>query len=60
MKGDHPIHATPSDVCAERGVVILDGPGNLAIAMTVEAAEETARLLLEAVRVARTQDPMAS
>ena len=30
MKGDHPIHATPSDVCAERGVVILDGPGNLA------------------------------
>jgi hypothetical protein len=40
---------------AEEGVVLLDGPDGIAIAMTVEAAEATGSSLLAAARVAREQ-----
>jgi len=53
MRGDHLIHTEASKVNPERGVVIIDGPGNIAISMTVEAAEETARRLLIAAEKAR-------
>lgn len=41
--------------CAEQGVVLLDGPGGVAIAMTVEAAERTAHSLLAAAETAARQ-----
>ena len=40
---------------AEQGVVLLDGPNGVAIAMTPEAAEDTARSLLAAAREAQSQ-----
>ncbi len=43
---------------AEAGLVLLDGPDGVAIAMTPDAAEATARSLQEAAAEARTQPPM--
>ncbi|PTQ65699.1 hypothetical protein C8J45_101552 [Sphingomonas sp. PP-CE-3G-477] len=40
---------------AENGVVTLDGPDGLAIAMTPEAAAETGRRLIAAAERAATQ-----
>ena len=40
---------------AEQGVVILDGPDGVAVAMTPEAAESTARSLLAAAEEAASQ-----
>jgi hypothetical protein len=40
---------------AEEGVVLLDGPDGIAIAMTVEAAEQTGSSLLAAAKKARGQ-----
>ena len=41
----------PSDVTAEEGAVAVEGPDNVDVAMTPEAAEETSeRLSSEAVR----------
>ncbi|MBC9031709.1 hypothetical protein IAG41_04830 [Sphingomonas sp. JC676] len=40
---------------AEEGQVILDGPNGVAVAMTPEAAEETARSLLSAAEEATHQ-----
>lgn len=48
-------HANPSHVSAEQGEVHLDGPGGLAAAMTPDAAEETARRLMQAASEARAQ-----
>jgi len=45
------VYNEPSDVTAEEGVVALDGPDAVDVAITPEAAEETAdRLIAEAVR----------
>lgn len=41
--------------CAEEGQVILDGPDGIAVSMTPEAAEDTARELLRAASEARHQ-----
>lgn len=41
-------HAT-----AEKGVVILDGPDGVAVTMTADAAERTAKSLQQAAREAR-------
>jgi hypothetical protein len=49
-------YAQPSDVAAEAGAVLIDGPGATAIAMTPDAAEETARRLMAAAAEARSQD----
>ena len=45
-----------SQVAAEHGSVIVDGPDGVAITMSPDAAEETARRLMEAVDEARRQD----
>lgn len=45
----------PGVAAAENGVVTLDGPDGLAIAMTPEAAAETGRRLIAAAALAVTQ-----
>jgi hypothetical protein len=40
---------------AESGVVLLDGPAGVAVAMTAEAARETGRRLIEAADMAEDQ-----
>jgi len=47
----------PGQATAEEGVVLLDGPSGVAVAMTPEAAVETARSLCQAAHQARTQMP---
>jgi hypothetical protein len=47
----------PGVASAEQGVVILDGPNGVAIAMTPDAADSTARSLLAAAERARAQNP---
>lgn len=42
---------------AEGGLVLLDGPDGVAVAMTPEAAEGTARQLLAAAEEAAAQRP---
>ena len=42
---------------AEHGIVILDGPNGVAIAMTPDAAVSTAESLLAAAEEARVQQP---
>ena len=44
----------PSDVDAEEGQVLVDGPDGLAFAMTPDAAEETGRRLISAASEARS------
>jgi len=46
---------SPGVASAEQGVVLLDGPDGVAISMTPEAAEATARSLLDAAREAGKQ-----
>lgn len=38
-------HDTPSDVTAEDGEIMLDGPGGVAVSFTPEAALETSERL---------------
>ena len=45
----------PTKVTAERGEVVLDGPDGVGLSMTPDAAEETARRLLEGAQRARGQ-----
>lgn len=49
------VHAQPSEVVAEEGKVIVEGPNGVAITFVPDAAEETGRRLLEAAADARTQ-----
>lgn len=51
-------HGKSGVASAEAGLVLLDGPDGVAIAMTPDAAEETARSLQQAAAEARTQPPM--
>lgn len=48
-------HDVPSNVSAEEGEVLVDGPGGVAIAFTPEAAEETSERLLLAAMSAQAQ-----
>lgn len=43
------------DASAEAGVVMLDGPDGVAVAMLPDAAEETGRRLIAAAAEARQQ-----
>jgi hypothetical protein len=43
----------PLVVIVHRGAVVLNGPGNVALAMTVDAAERSAELLTKAAQRAR-------
>lgn len=45
----------PGVATAEQGVVLLDGPDGVAIAMTPAAAEETGHRLVAAAREAASQ-----
>ena len=48
-------HSDPSDVAAEEGEIFVEGPDGVAVTLTPDAAEETARRLLEAASEARRQ-----
>ena len=52
---DSKAHATPSDVVAEEGEVIVDGPDGVAVSFTPAAAAETSDRLMEAAGQARGQ-----
>ena len=47
----------PGIASAEQGMVLLDGPNGVAIAMTPDAAQRTAQSLLAAAEEARAQQP---
>jgi hypothetical protein len=48
-------HHASGIATAEQGLVLLDGPNGVAVAMTPDAADETARSLTAAAAEARTQ-----
>lgn len=48
-------HLEASHVVAEEGQVIVDGPDGVAVTLSPDAAEETARRLMTAVDEARRQ-----
>ena len=52
---DNRIHNEPSDVSAEEGTVMVDGPDGVAVSLTPEAAEETSSRLEDKAVVARGQ-----
>ena len=43
---DDKVHDIPSEVSAEEGQVLVDGPGGVAVSLTPGAAEETSHRLL--------------
>ena len=49
------VHDEPSNVSAEDGVVMVDGPDGVAVAMTPRAASETSDRLLEGSAEAQGQ-----
>lgn len=46
---------TPSEVSAEEGEVIVDGPDGVAVSLTPEAADETSQRLLMGAAKAKGQ-----
>lgn len=52
---DDRTYGTPSDVSAEDGDVIVDGPDGVAISLTPEAALETSQRLLDSGLMAQGQ-----
>ena len=48
-------HGEPSEVLAEQGDVIVEGPNGVAVTLTPDAAEETGRRMLRAATEARRQ-----
>lgn len=48
-------HSEPGHAVAEEGVVILEGPGAVAITMTADAAGRTGQSLLDAAAEAQSQ-----
>jgi len=59
MEEKRTIYPDPSDVDAVDGAVELDGPDNVNIAMTPEAAEETSERLNDQAVKARGQRRLA-
>ncbi len=49
------VFTEPSEVDAEQGDVIVEGPDGVAVTLTPDAAEETARRLSAAAAKARSQ-----
>ena len=49
------VYDKPSDVSAEQGEVIIDGPDGVAVSLTPEAARETSSRLLRAADEAAGQ-----
>jgi len=52
---DKRIHDTPSEISAEDGSVVVDGPDGVAVSLTPEAAEETSARLLDGAAEASGQ-----
>ncbi|MGK6325345.1 hypothetical protein ACMGDM_19940 [Sphingomonas sp. DT-51] len=50
------VHNTPSSVAAESGEVHVDGPDGVAVALTPDAAEETADRLVSGAAEAAGQN----
>ena len=48
-------HSEPSNVVAEQGEVLVEGPDGVAVTLTPDAAEETGRRLIRAASEARSQ-----
>ena len=48
-------HSEPSEVNAEQGIVIVEGPDGVAVTLTADAAEETGKRMLRAASEARLQ-----
>lgn len=53
---DSKVHDSPSEVGAEEGVVVVDGPDGVAVSLTPEAAAETSERLLFGAAKARGQE----
>ena len=49
-------YSDPSDVNAEQGQVIVEGPDGVAVTLTPDAAEETGLRLINAALQARRQE----
>ena len=49
-------HSEPSDVNAEQGQVLVEGPDGVAVTLTPDAAEETGRRMINAASEARRQE----
>lgn len=49
-------HGEASNVFAEEGIVIIEGPAGVAFTMNPDAADETARRLIVAAASARDQN----
>jgi hypothetical protein len=49
-------HPEPSDVIAEQGLVLVEGPDGVAVTLTPDAAEETGRRMIIAASEARRQE----
>jgi hypothetical protein len=49
------VYDEPSDVEAQDGTVVVDGPDGVAVLLTPEAAEETSDRLLNAAAMAQGQ-----
>jgi len=49
-------HSQPSEVNAEAGQVLVEGPDGVAVSLTPDAAEETGRRLIDAASQARLQE----
>jgi hypothetical protein len=52
---ENPTYDTPSEIDAEQGEVIIDGPDGVAFSLTPEAAEEVSDRLKRAAAKARRQ-----
>jgi hypothetical protein len=52
---DKELHDQPSEVSAEQGEVMVDGPDGVAVSLTPEAAAETSQRLLRGAAQARRQ-----
>ena len=52
---DREIHDQPSEVSAEQGEVMVDGPDGVAVSLTPDAAAETSQRLLFGAAQARGQ-----
>ena len=50
-----PSYSTPSEVHAEEGQVLVEGPDGVAVSLTADAADETAQRLQQAAQTARRQ-----
>lgn len=50
-------YSKPSDVTAEEGRVLVDGPDSVDVALTPEAAEETGARLIDGAAKAAGQNP---